>query len=207
LPPAETFAALVVFAFVSAITPGPNNVMLLASGLNHGFARTIPHMLGITFGVTFMIALVGVGFAGAFVRIPWLHDAVRIAGILYMLWLAWRIARAGAPVEGTARGRPMTFLGAAAFQWVNPKAWAMFAAAVGAYTVAGEYTSSVLVIAATFGLVCAPSVAVWALFGVGLRRLLASPGLVRAFNVAMAVLLVASLWPAVVEAVASFRGT
>jgi threonine/homoserine/homoserine lactone efflux protein len=198
---ADAFAALVLFGFVASITPGPNNLMLLASGVNFGLARTVPHMLGIAIGFSLMIVLVGLGFVQLFVLLPWLHPAMKVAGILYMLWLAWRIANAGAVGSGKAAGRPLTFLPAAAFQWVNPKGWMMALTAIATYSDPQQMVAGVLVVAVVFGIVGTPSIAVWALFGVGLRHFLSSPRTVRIFNVTMALLLVASLWPVVADLV------
>ena len=199
--PADTLVALVVFAFVTSITPGPNNLMLLTSGVNFGWARTVPHMLGIGVGFMVMLVLIGFGFGQVFERVPRLYDAVLIVGVLYMLWLAWKFANAGPPKEGEAKARPMTFFQAAAFQWVNPKAWAMAVTAITAYTVPEQFTLSIVIAALVFGAVNIPSVACWALFGTGMRRLLSRPRMIRVFNVAMALLLVASLWPAVKDLV------
>lgn len=193
---ADIFAAMILFAFVSSITPGPNNFMLLASGVNFGFRRTIPHMVGI--GVGFFTLLLGVGFGlGALlVAYPPLHLALKIAGAAYLLYLAWRIAMSrelGKGKEGSAR--PMTFLEAAMFQWVNPKAWVMAVTAMAIYTRAEAPVSSVLFVAVAFALVNFPSVSTWAGFGMALRGFLSDPTRLKWFNIAMGLLLVASLWP------------
>lgn len=193
-----TLAALVVFAAVMSFTPGPNNVMLLASGLNFGVRRTVPHMAGITVGVTVMLVAVGLGLSGLFHAVPALLLALKWVGAAYMLWLAWRIAHA-APVDADGpaprpQGRPMPALAAAAFQWVNPKAWVMAVTAMATYGGAGSL-GAVLVVAGVFGLVSVFSTATWAVFGAALRRVLSDPRHVRWFNWAMAALLVLSLWP------------
>ena len=190
----ELFAALAVFAFVTSITPGPNNLMLMASGANYGFQRTIPHMLGIGVGFTLMIVLVGLGLAEVFEAAPVSHVVLKVVSVVYMLWLAWRIATAAGPVEGSRTGRPFSFLQAAAFQWVNPKAWAMALAAVTVYA-PSETVTSILIVAFVFGAINLPSVSCWALLGQKIRGLLERPARLRAFNATMAVLLVASLWP------------
>jgi threonine/homoserine/homoserine lactone efflux protein len=192
---ADLLLALVAFAFVTSVTPGPNNVMLLASGANFGLRRTVPHMLGISLGHAAMVALVGLGLAAAFEAEPRLRLALAAVSVAYLVWLAWRIAMAAPPGEGTGRGRPMTFGEAAAFQWVNPKAWTMALGAVTLY--AAGTTSSVLIVAAVFALVNLPSVSLWAALGVQIRRLLGTPGRLRPFNRTMAALLLASLWPTV----------
>jgi threonine/homoserine/homoserine lactone efflux protein len=194
----EALLSLIVFSFVTSFTPGPNNLMLLASGVNFGFSRTIPHMLGIGLGFMLMIVLVGLGLGSMFEALPWLHDAIKYAGFAYMLYLAWRIATSGQIGDGKANPQPMTFLAAAAFQWVNPKAWAMAVTALAAYTIADAFVASVAVVALVFGLVNLPTVSVWALFGVWLRRFLSDPKIVRLFNWTCAALLVLSLAPMVV---------
>ena len=126
----EQLLALVTFAFVTSITPGPNNLMLMASGANFGVRRTVPHMLGVALGFVFMAVLVGAGLAQAFMAVPQLYTALKVASVAYLLYLAWKIAMAPPPGETARPGRPMTFLAAAAFQWINPKAWAMALTAV-----------------------------------------------------------------------------
>lgn len=195
----QLLLALMSFAFVSSITPGPNNLMLLASGVNFGLRRTVPHMLGIGIGFTLMVVLVGIGLGEVFRQVPALYTVMKYAGALYMLYLAWKLANAGPVEDGEASGKPMTFLQAAAFQWVNPKAWVMALVAISAYTSPQNYLVSVLLVALVFGLVNLPSVSVWALFGVAMRRFLSNLKVVRVFNVTMALLLVASIWPIFAE--------
>jgi threonine/homoserine/homoserine lactone efflux protein len=192
----DLLIALLGFAFVTSVTPGPNNMMLLASGVNFGFRRTVPHMLGISIGHAVMVFLVGLGLAGVFKAWPLALVVLKAASVAYMLWLAWKIAHAGAPGEGRAKPEPMTFLQAAAFQWVNPKAWAMALGAVSAY-VAEPSALAYAAVAGVFACVNLPSVAVWAGMGQAVRRWLEAPGRLRAFNWAMAGLLVLSLWPVV----------
>ena len=196
----DLLSALVVFAFVTSITPGPNNMMLLASGVNYGFRRTIPHMLGVSLGFGFMILLVGFGIGQAFDTFPALYVALKVVSIVYMLRLAIKIATAG-PVSraSDAGATPMTFLQACAFQWVNPKAWTMCLTAVSAFTVPSQYALSLIAVVAAYVIVNAPSVSAWVVFGQSLRGLLSDPKRVRIFNVAMALALVASLWPVVAE--------
>lgn len=194
----DIFAALVLFAFVTSVTPGPNNFMLLASGVNFGFGRTIPHMLGI--GAGFLSLLLGVGFGlGAVLSAyPALHMALKIGGGAYLLYLAWRIAMARSMGDGTAaqsEARPMTFLEAAAFQWVNPKAWVMAVTAMAIYTTPQAQFLSVVLVASAFAIVNVPCVSIWAGFGVALRGFLADPVRLKWFNIIMGLMLVASLWP------------
>jgi len=190
----DLLSALVAFAFVSSITPGPNNLMLLASGVNFGFRRTVPHMLGIGIGFTLMVALVGLGLAGVFTAWPPARPALKIAATVYMLWLAWKIAHAAPPESAQGNATPLTFLQAAAFQWVNPKAWTMALGAISLYA-PGQEVVAVLWVAGVFGLVNLPCVSSWTVMGMALKRALQNPARLRVFNVTMALLLVASLYP------------
>ena len=202
----ELLVALVGFAFVTSVTPGPNNMMLLASGVNFGLRRSLPHMLGISVGHSLMVFLLGLGVAGAIHASPTAGLVLKILSVAYMLWLAWKIAHAAAPGKGNAgdgskaTGRPFTFLQAAAFQWVNPKAWAMALGAVSAYAPEGS-VGAVTVVAVVFACVNLPSVTVWAAAGQGIRGWLEGPGRLRAFNWTMAFLLVLSLIPVVMMGV------
>ncbi len=188
----DTLIALAGFGIVTSITPGPNNIMLMASGANFGLRRTLPHMLGISLGHSFMITLVGAGLIQIFDTFPFIQTAMTVIGIAYLLYLAWKIAHAAAPGEGQAGGKPMTFLQAAAFQWVNPKAWFMALTAITVYAPSRSF-EAILVVAVVFSLVNFPSVMVWTLLGQTIRRILTSPARLRAFNWTMAGLLVASL--------------
>lgn len=188
------FAALAQFAFVSSITPGPNNLMLMASGANFGFRRTIPHMLGVGLGFVFMVILVGAGLAQVFDAYPVSYTVLKVVSVVYLLWLAWKIANAAPAGERESGGTPMTFLQAAAFQWVNPKAWAMALSAVSVYT-PDTTLYAILIVAAIFGAINLPSVSLWTLLGQQMRVILANPVRLRVFNWTMAILLVASLYP------------
>lgn len=190
----EILIALMAFAFVSSITPGPNNLMLMASGANFGFRRTLPHMLGVAIGFTVMVVLVGVGLVQVFDAWPVTHTILKVVSVLYMLWLAWKIAHAAPARAGETAGRPFTFLQAALFQWVNPKAWAMGLTAVGVYA-PSQTLIAVLLVAGVFGLINLPSIACWTALGQKIRGLLGDPVRLRVFNTVMALLLVASLYP------------
>ncbi len=191
----ELFWAILTFAFVTSVTPGPNNVMLTAAGANFGLARTIPHIAGISIGVVVMIYGVGIGAAQLLQRYPVLHQAMKIVGALYLLWLAWSIACAGRPADSSERpARPMTLLQAALFQWVNPKAWIMIAGALPAFTtVGGDLMWELTLIAIAYVLVCPPSCALWCGFGMAIARLLGSDRAWAWFNRIMAGLLAASV--------------
>ena len=189
-----------LFALVTSITPGPNNTMLLASGVNFGFNRTIPHMLGITCGFFVLVVAVGFGLGAVFQTYPLLYTVLRYIGAAYLLYLAWKIAHSG-PVSdaGQSEAKPISYLGAAAFQWVNPKAWIMAIGAISTYTPMQGYFTNVIVIAAVFALINLPSVSVWAACGTLLRNVLKDRRWLRLFNWGMAALLVASLYPILLE--------
>lgn len=188
------------FAFAMSATPGPNNAMLASSGASFGFRRSVPHMLGVSLGFPLLILITALGAAEFLRRTPWLEQALHWVATAYMLWLAWKIATAR-PVSTrqAASGRPLTFVQAALFQWINPKGWVAAFGAVIAYatgTGAGLLTQAGL-IALLFMLVAFPVTALWTAVGVGVAQFLREPRAVRVFNVVMALLLVASLVPAI----------
>lgn len=192
----DLFIALLVFAFVSSITPGPNNLMLLASGVNFGFRRTLPHMLGVGIGFVVLLLAVGFGLGAVLTAYPPLHLALKIAGGAYLLHLAWRIATARSFGEGGGGGgRPMSFLEASAFQWVNPKGWVMAVTAMVIYTSPEAPFLTVLLVAAAFGVVNLPCVSIWAAFGMALRGFLSDPARLKWFNISMGAALALTLWP------------
>lgn len=187
---------LIAFTFTMSVTPGPNNVMLTASGVNFGFRRTLPHMVGISTGVMVMVLAIGLGLGSVFQTWPQVHVLLKYLGAAYLLYLAWRIATASGPSGVTTGARPMSLLQAAAFQWVNPKAWMMVVGAVAAFAPVQDYYTHVGRIALVMGVVGLPTIALWAGAGSLLRGLLQDPRAVRIFNSVMAALLVASLYPA-----------
>ena len=192
----DILIALVGFAFASSVTPGPNNVMLMASGANYGLRRTVPHMLGISVGHAFMVFMVGVVLLGVFQAYPALNIVLKVVSAAYMLWLAWKIANAVPPEMKQVTGKPFTFLQAAAFQWVNPKAWFMATTAISAYAPQDRgLVLGSLMVAGIFATTNLPAVTIWAWIGVQLRRWLGTARRLRVFNISMALLLVASLWP------------
>lgn len=191
----DQILAFALFAFVISITPGPNNTMVLASGANFGLRPTIPHLLGIDLGFAVMIVAVGAGIGGLFTALPALHTGLRTIGALYLLFLAWKIARSGTPDMQGSRGKPLTFLQAASFQWINPKGWIAATGAVATYTPSDGFFANLLTVTAVFALVMGPCITLWAGIGTALRRFLSEPSYLRAFNVVMALLLVASLYP------------
>ena len=192
--------AFIVFAIVMFITPGPNNIMVLSSGLTYGFRRTVPHIAGITIGFAFMIAAVGVGFGTIFVAFPVLQTILKYAGAAYLVYFAAIIAASG-PAQARQDGLrgPMTFWGAAMFQWVNAKGWVVVIGTITAYAAIARFPWNIAiqtVLALGLGMV---STSIWTLFGSALRPVLTSERAVRAFNVVMAILLLASLYPVFME--------
>jgi threonine/homoserine/homoserine lactone efflux protein len=188
--------ALSGFALATSASPGPNTMMVSAAAAQVGVRRVLPHMLGITVGFPGMMVAVALGLGWPFEAFPWLHRALQVAGTLWLLVLAWKIATA--PPPGSAEARPpLGFWGAVAFQWVNPKAWMIVLAAVPAFTApAAPMLPQALAMAAVFAAVSLPTLWLWAVVGVGARRWLGEGRRARAFNIAMATMLVGSLVPA-----------
>ncbi len=193
----DTFTAALVFSLVMGFTPGPNNVMLASSGATHGVRRTLPHLSGVTLGFPVMILLVGLGLATILLASSRLQLGMKIVSCAYLLWLAFQIARSSS-VAGRAGGsKPLSFLQAAAFQWVNPKAWLIAVGAISAYT-AGQGAKlylQVAIIAAMSIAVTFLSTLTWTAFGAAIGRWLRAPLARRLFNLFMAALLVGSVVP------------
>ena len=194
--------AFVVFATVMFFTPGPNNIMLLSSGLTYGFRPTVPHILGITFGFAFMVGTVGVGLGTVFLAYPILQTILKWGGVAYLVYLAAAIAMSDPvkPEEGGRRKGPMTFIGAAMFQWINAKGWVMVISTITAYAAIAAFPLNIAIQVAISLMLGIVSCTAWAMFGSALRPLLSSRRAVRIFNIVMAVLLLASLIPVFMEA-------
>jgi threonine/homoserine/homoserine lactone efflux protein len=193
----ETLLAMVSFAFVMAFTPGPNNVMLTASGANFGMVRTTPHMVGVVIGYAVLLCAAGGGLGALIVTFPAIQTALKIIGAAYMLWLAWKVANAGKADDEAGEGRPLTFLQAAAFQWVNPKGLIIAFGAVALYVHPETAVRDFAVMLVVFTVATLGSTVTWAGFGVALRKVLRNERHARIFNVIMALLLVASIVPMV----------
>ena len=191
----DTVLALFVFCLVGSITPGPNNVMLLASGANFGFRRTLPHMIGIEFGFVSLLTAVGFGLGALLTAFPALHLGLKIAGSLYLVFLAWKIATSSKMAEASAEARPLAFHKAALFQWVNPKAWVLAVSAMAIYTRPDMILVSTVLVIVAFALAGIISAPTWIGFGSVLRGLLGEPRRLRWFNLAMGALLVLTLVP------------
>jgi threonine/homoserine/homoserine lactone efflux protein len=169
----ETLIPLALFAFVSSITPGPNNIMLTSSGILFGFARSIPHMLGITVGFGVMLALCAAGIGSLILAVPAIHIVLKSAGSAYLLYLAWNLRAMAFNGDDRGHARPMSFLGAALFQFANPKAWVMAVTGASAFLPVIEPAwLAIAVFCIVFCAVNLPCVGIWAGTGAALRRYL-----------------------------------
>jgi threonine/homoserine/homoserine lactone efflux protein len=196
---ADTLLAAGLFCVVSSVTPGPSNTMLMASGVNFGFRRAQPHLWGVNLGVPFMLLCVGLGLHSVLDRFPQFYEVLRYLGSAYMLWLAWKLASAQ-PGSSTDRptdalAQPMGFWTAAAFQWVNPKAWVMAVTFMSTYLAPNADIAQVALLTSVYLVLAAPCSALWLGFGQAMRGLLQDPLRMRIFNITMALALVASLYP------------
>ncbi|HMS26114.1 MAG TPA: LysE family translocator [Burkholderiaceae bacterium] len=204
----DQLIALAIFAAVSSVTPGPNNLMLLASGVNHGVRRSLPHLAGVTLGFVFLFLCLGFGLQRVFVLYPQLEVVLRYVGAAYLVWLAWKLAHSAPPIattasantdlakqQGTATSKPMSFASAVAFQWVNPKAIMMAIGAISTYVPSGAGAWGMLLVGLVFGVINAPMVTCWLLFGSSMRQFLQDPQKRQWFNWIMAALLLATLYP------------
>lgn len=193
----DLIVSIAMFAFVTSATPGPNNIMLTASGANFGLWRTLPHVLGILIGMAVLNTLAGVGLGVVFTSFPVLHTLLKWLGTLYLLWLAWKLLRFSAiqGVDGSDQARPFTIIQAAMFQFLNPKAWMMVLSANAMFSISGDwYIWSVITIVAVFGVVGGPSIMIWASFGHYIRRFLTNQRNLQLFNGFMASATAACAW-------------
>ena len=193
----EILTALCAFAFVSSVTPGPNNLMLMASGANFGIWRTLPHFVGVVLGFMLMIVLMGTGLVFVFETFPTSYVILQVFSITYLIYLAWRISIAGNP-GSASRAKPISSIQAALFQWVNPKAWAMALTAITLYAPT-QSLIEIALITLVFGLVNMPSVFVWVVLGANIKRMLSNQMRLRLFNYSMALMLLATMYPTIKE--------
>jgi threonine/homoserine/homoserine lactone efflux protein len=191
--------SLAMFAFVSSITPGPNNAMLLASGANFGFRASLPHAAGVLLGFLGLVLVCGLGLGGVFRTYPLAHMALKWGGAAYLLYLAFKIATSRAIGAGQVGAEPMTFLQAVAFQFVNPKGWAMALGTVATYLPSGFSRIDLLLAVLIFGALNGPSILTWMGSGVALRHFLERPSVLRVFNIGMGLLLALSVAMILVE--------
>ena len=203
----ELYLAIFFFGVSTGITPGPNNIMLMTSGMNFGIKRSIPHVLGICVGFPVMIILIGLGFSIVFEKFPILHEVIKILGLVYLLYLSWLIANASPDKLESKEPKPFTFLQAALFQWVNPKAWVVATSSISAYTtLEGNIYSQVLIIAISFFFAAIIATSTWLVFGKGIKQVLQSTKQQRVFNISMAALLVASVFPVILQLYQQYIG-
>lgn len=196
--PPDLLLSLIGYAIAASITPGPNNLLVLTSGLNHGVPRSLPLVAGISLGFALMLVVVGVGLGSVIRSNAGFHSAAKVLGLAYMLWLAWKVASSTPSIDTSEASTqaPLSALAGALFQWVNPKAWAIALSATAAFLLPVAPLTSLAWIAGVFLLVAIASLSAWAAFGTLMRQLVDNPARIRAFNIAMALLLLASALPA-----------
>lgn len=187
---------LATFALVAAFTPGPNNLMLAASGMNHGFRRSVPHMMGISVGFPVMLLCIVFGLGALISGFPLLRDFMRLASAVFIVYFAWRIATTETDLNVENTGRPFTLWQAALFQWVNPKGWAVAIAVASLYAPGGiGQWERALSMAALFFAITAACASCWTSLGTAIRSVLRDPGVRRWVNRGMAAALVLTMLP------------
>lgn len=191
----DTLFALSLFSVISSITPGPNNIMVLSSGVNFGLRRSMPHILGISLGFFVLCMACGMGLGSLLLQFPHIHSGLKILAVLYLLYLAYKIATSRSLSQASTSSQPFTLLQATMFQWVNPKGWMMAVTAMIMYTLPAQPFYSTLWVSLIFGILCFPCILVWCLFGTLLRQFLSDPKRLRYFNMCMGLLLVLCLYP------------
>jgi len=196
----DYFYAVVLFAISSTVTPGPNNIMVMTSGLNFGVIKTLPLLIGICVGFALMLVLVGLGFSQLFVLYPPLHFIIKCVGVLYLLYLSYLIAMSSGNIDSDSQAKPLSFMKGVLFQWVNGKAWVVATGAIAAFTTTGSnFHTQNLLIALTFFVVSFPSVGIWVSFGALLKNVINTPRSRKIFNFTMSGLLVLSVVPVIFE--------
>lgn len=193
----EYLVSLMVFTFVASVTPGPNNIMLFASGVNHGIKKSLPHYFGICIGFLLLVAAVGFGLGTLFKQSPLLHQVLQIVGALYLVYFAWKIGSTNSASNSNEIRAPITFLEAVLFQWVNPKAWVVAIGAIATFTIQSRIATSIATIIVMYLFMGLLAMGIWLTLGTSLQRFLNSVKRRRIFNVSMAILLLLSIVPIV----------
>ncbi len=192
------FLPIISFAIATAFSPGPNNLMLLSSGLTFGYRKTLSHIWGIVIGFPLMVMAVGLGVGTVFELFPKLYDILKILGMIYLLWMAWKIANSSGRFsdEGFSKKEPLSFLEALLFQWLNPKAWMMAITSTTSFTNSTEnLLIQIFIIAFIYLIVGLGSTSFWALGGLFLQKIISNEHTLKWFNISMAVLIVLSVLP------------
>ena len=202
----ELLPSIILFAISAAFTPGPNNIMIMASGLNFGVRASMPHYFGICFGFPAMFFTLGFGLGYVFEEYPRLHEVIKILGIAYLFWLAWLIARSAPSAKNqSTSSKPLTFIQAALFQWLNPKAWVMVSGAIATFTTsAANIDFQIFLIGLVFFLFTFPSAGTWLYFGRLLKKVISNPKQQKVFNVSMALLLLLSILPIILNMIDNY---
>jgi len=191
---------LLLFSISTTLTPGPNNFMLLNSGLHFGIKRSLPHYLGICLGFQMMVLLVALGLGKVFTLYAWINQVLKIMGVIYMLYLAWQILNIRVNCQEKSNiKKPFSFSQAIMFQWVNPKAWLMAISAISIFSISVNYLVNAFAISTMFLLICLPCLGIWLIFGVILQNALKEDKHHRWFNISMAICLVASVIMMILE--------
>jgi threonine/homoserine/homoserine lactone efflux protein len=191
----DNLVPALIFFFVMAITPGPNNFMIMFSGINYGFKKSLPHLFGIILGFPILIIGIGFGLDVAFNQLPWLQQLIKYAGVVFLIYMAYRIAMTSNESKSHSKSKPLTFLQVVLFQWINPKAVIMTITGISVYITSGDVKSQVLVLAVSNVLVTVPSASVWLFLGLWLQKLITNDANIKLFNRAMALLLMFSIVP------------
>ncbi len=184
---------LFLFCISTTLTPGPNNFMIMNSGMYFGLKKSLPHYFGISFGFPAMVLLVALGLGAVFMKYSWIKQSLKIIGCLYMLYLAWQILISTYNSNLSNTKKPFNFFQAFLFQWVNPKAWLMAIGTISIFTLTQNYFNNALIISLIYLLACIPCTGAWLLFGKFLQKILTKPSHRVWFNIVMAVGLVASI--------------
>ncbi|MCF9000142.1 LysE family translocator [Acinetobacter nectaris] len=202
------FFSFILYCFVTSITPGPNNIMLLSSGLNFGFKSTIPHILGVGIGFSIMVILVGLGIGNLLTSSQIIYESIKAVGIIYLIYLAYQLLKSDIVDEKEIKQtkQPITFLQAALFQWVNPKAWVMVIGAVTTYISHSSSLNSFIFLGLVYGLVNIPSIGLWAYVGNKLKKFIKNKQKIQIFNIVMASMLLLSICYPMYEVVIFFLG-